>query len=73
MSLKIELNKSQSNITWDDLGYGDVFETDDGIAMKVFDDSNGIDYILFFDDFNMYADVENYSIIRKINCKLVEE
>lgn len=73
MPLKIELNKLQSNITWDDLEYGDVFETEAGIAMKVWDYGTKEDMILFLDGFNIYSNIENYPIIRKINCKLVEE
>lgn len=74
MPLEIELNKKpKKKSTWDNLEYGDVFETYEGVAMKVFDYNNKTDYILFLDEFDMYSDVENYKIIKIINCKLVEE
>lgn len=80
MTVDINLHRTDK-LDWDnDIECGDVFEFCDindpstvWIGMKVSDFDNYNEYVLDFDTFALYDDIEHYNFIRIINCTLRED
>lgn len=80
MTVDIELSKTDKLDWYYDIEYGDVFKFCDindptivWIGIKVYNFDNDTDYILSFDTFELYDDIEHYDFIRIINCTLKED
>ena len=79
--MDIKLKDNKPNIRWEDLNAGDVFlfagcwDTENALGMKVVDAGSDVyprEFLLDLKSFELYGDVENYKIIRVINCVLEE-
>lgn len=80
--MKIKLKSNNSNLSWKDLDYGDVFIfTDDSeddskeyVGMKIayLSDYEPKEYLLDLEGNELYEPNDLYGIVRKIDCELIE-